>query len=59
MTLCQYLRIYSCIRALFPVRNVIKMWFLFLIVMKPWMFAIKVVSLPVPGLIPKTGSFEM
>jgi hypothetical protein len=50
---------FSNIHALFPIRDIIKTWFLFLIIMKPWMFEIKVVSLPIPGLISGTGSFEM
>lgn len=42
VTLCLYLKIYFCINALFPVRNVIKTWFLFTVVMKPQKFEIKV-----------------
>jgi hypothetical protein len=42
VTFCPYLKIYFCIHALFPVRNVIKTWFLFIMVMKPQMFEIKV-----------------
>lgn len=42
MTLCPYVKIYSCIYALFPVRNVIKTWFMFIMVLKPQMLEIKV-----------------